>query len=112
MDCRHDRRSSASKAKFVCSATLDAFHGESIAATPSECSTTASVLQLSIYGASQASSIEQESFHGRSPSESVLSIFNGNGSMGRSQDEAAALVQDTHERLRDVHLQQKRTEFS
>ena len=26
--------------------------------------------------------------------------------MGRSQDEAAALVQDIHERLRDVHLQQ------
>ena len=46
------------------------------------------------------------------PVNQVLSIFNGNGPMGRSQDEAAALVQDIHERLRDVHLQQKRTEFS
>ena len=36
---------------FVCSATLEAFHGESIAASHSECSTTSSVLQLSIYGA-------------------------------------------------------------
>ena len=54
------------------------------------------VFQLSIDGAGQASSIAQESFYGISP------IHNVDGPMGRSQDEAAALEHDIHERLRDV----------
>ena len=52
------------KRTFACSATLGAFHGESIAASPSSCSASTRVLQLSFDGAGQASSIQQESFHG------------------------------------------------
>ena len=67
---------------------------ESIAASASECSITTSVFKLSLYDAGQASSIEQESFHGRCPSECILSIVYGIGPMGQRQDEAAALEQD------------------
>ena len=80
-------------------------HAESIATCTSECSLTASVFQLSLHGAGQASSIEQESFYGRSPSQCSISAINGNGPMGRSQDEAAALVPDINVMLRDVQLQ-------
>ena len=105
MDCRHDRRPSTDEANTVCPASLGVANAESIATCTSECSITASVLQLSLHGAGQTSSIEQESFYGSSPSECVLSIFHGIGSMGRSQDEAAALVTDINEMPRDVQLQ-------
>ena len=104
MDRRHDRRSSTIEAKSVCPASLDGSDDQSIATITSECSITASVLQLSIYGAGQASSIEQESFNGKCPSERILSIFYGSGSLGRSQDEAAALEHDIHVIFRDVSM--------
>ena len=94
MDRRHDRKFSMIEAQSVCPASLDEPDDESIAAVTSKLSITASVLQLSINGAGQASSIEQESFNGRCPSECVLSILYENGSMGRSQDEASPLEHD------------------
>ena len=97
--------------RAVCPASLDVPNDESIATSPSECSIASSVFQLSIYGAGETSSSAQESFHGSSPSECIFSTFRGNGSMGRNQEAATALVTDIHETLRDVQLQ-KRKEFS
>ena len=104
MDCRQDRRSSTDEANSVCPTAWGVADAESNATCTSECSIASSVLQLSLYGAGQASSIKQESFYGRSPSQCSISAVNGNGSMGRSQDEAAALVPDINVMLRDVQL--------
>ena len=104
MDWRHDRISSKDAANTVCPATLGVANAESSATCTSACSIPSSVFQLSLYGAGQASSIEQESFHGRSPSQCSISAVDGNGSMGQSQDEAATLVPDINVMLRDVQL--------
>ena len=101
---RHDRRPSTDEENTICPATLGVANVESIAASASECSITTSVFKLSLYGAGQASSIEQESFYGKCPSECILSIFYGNGPMGRSQDEAAPLEHDIQSTLCDVQL--------
>ena len=103
MDCRHDRRPSTEE-NIVCLAALGVANVESIAASASECSITTSIFKLSLYGAGQASSIEQESFNGKCPNECILSIFYGNGPMGRIEDEAAALEQDIQSTLCDVQL--------
>ena len=104
MDCRHDRRLSTDEKNTICPATLGVADVESIAASASECSITASVFKLSLHGAGQASSIEQESFYGKCPSECVFSIFYGNGPMGRSQDEAEPLEHDIQSTRCDVQL--------
>ena len=52
------------KASSARAAALGSFYGTSIAASPSSCSTFLCVLQLSLNGAGQASSIQQESFYG------------------------------------------------
>ena len=74
-------------------------------APPSVPSQPASSSSASMHGAGQTSSYAQESLYGSSPSESSISIIYGNGPMGRSQDEAAALATDLYVVIRDVQLQ-------